>query len=94
MVLTSGINGTNTRTQRERGIKDSGDLFTSDTLKGGAKKPELAKVLCEDSLAVVFEEPKDRIVAPLIVSITASDLQDWSSLFKAVLTCCEFCPVH
>ena len=42
---TSGINGANTRTQRERGIKDSADLFTSDTLKGGAKKPELAKVL-------------------------------------------------
>ena len=49
MVLTSGINGANTRTQRERGIKDSADLFTSDTLKGGAKKPEFAKVLCEDS---------------------------------------------
>ena len=47
VVLTSGINGANTRTQRERGIKDSADLFTSDTLKGGAKKPELAKVLCE-----------------------------------------------
>ena len=42
---TSGINGANTRTQREKGIKDSADLFTSDTLKGGAKKPELAKVL-------------------------------------------------
>ena len=76
VVLTSGINGANTRTQRERGIKDSGDLFTSDTLKGGAKKPELAKVLCEDSLPVVFAKPKDRIVAPLIVSITAADLQD------------------
>ena len=49
VVLTSGINGTNTRTQRERSIKDSVDLFTSDTLKGRAKKPELAKVLCEDS---------------------------------------------
>ena len=24
-------------------------VFTSDTLKGGAKKPELAKVLCENS---------------------------------------------
>ena len=45
VVLTSGISGANTRTQRERGIKDSADLFTSDTLKGGAKKPELAKVL-------------------------------------------------
>ena len=46
---TSGINGANTRTQRERGIKDSADLFTSDTLMGRAKKPELAKVLCENS---------------------------------------------
>jgi len=46
---TSGINGANTRTQRDSGIKDSSDLFTSDTLKGGAKKPELVKVLCENS---------------------------------------------
>ena len=29
------------------------DKFTSDTLKGGAKKPELAKVLCENSGADV-----------------------------------------
>ena len=42
---TSGINGANTRTQREKGIQVSADLFTSDTLEGGAKKPELAKVL-------------------------------------------------
>ena len=46
---TSGINGANTRSQRENGIKDSAELCTSDTLKGGAKKPELAKVLCENS---------------------------------------------
>ena len=45
---TSGINGASTRTQRERGIEDSADLFTSDTRKGGLKKPELAKVLCEN----------------------------------------------
>ena len=50
---TSGINGANTRTQREKGIKGSADLFTSDTLKGGAKKPELVKVLCENSGADV-----------------------------------------
>ena len=31
VVLTSEINGANTRTQRERSIKDSADLFTSDT---------------------------------------------------------------
>ena len=29
------------------------DKFTSDTLKGGAKTPELAKVLCENSGADV-----------------------------------------
>ena len=37
---TSGINGANNRTQRDKGIKDSADLFTSDTLKGGVKKPQ------------------------------------------------------
>ena len=37
---TSGINGANSRTQRDKGIKDSADLFTSDTLKGGVKKPQ------------------------------------------------------
>ena len=36
-----------------KGIKDSAELFTSDTLKGVAKKPELAKVLCEKSGADV-----------------------------------------
>merc|ERR1719428_2163255 len=46
---TSGINGAATRTQKEKGIEDSTDLFTKDTLKGGAKKPEIAKVLCENS---------------------------------------------
>ena len=51
--VTSGINGANSRTQRDKGIKDSADLFTSDTLKGGVKKPELAKVLCENSGADV-----------------------------------------
>merc|ERR1719389_529624 len=37
---TSGINGAFTRTQKEKGIQDSTDLFTKDTLKGGAKRPE------------------------------------------------------
>ena len=46
---TSGIKGADTRTQPERGIKDSANLFTSDTLKGGAKKPELAKKMCKSS---------------------------------------------
>jgi flavocytochrome c len=46
---TSGINGAETKTQKAKGIPDTVDLFTSDTLKGGAKKPELAKVLCGNS---------------------------------------------
>jgi len=46
---TSGINGANTRTQRMKGIFDSNETFVADTLRGGAKKPELAKVLCENS---------------------------------------------
>merc|ERR1740130_2586713 len=48
-MATSGINGANTRTQRDKKIEDSTDLFYKDTLKGGAKKPEVAKVLCENS---------------------------------------------
>jgi flavocytochrome c len=50
---TSGINGAGTKTQKEKGIPDTPTLFTNDTLKGGAKKPELAKVLCENSGADV-----------------------------------------
>ena len=45
----SRINGADTKTQRALKIDDSIDLFTSDTIKGGAKKPELAKVLCGNS---------------------------------------------
>merc|ERR1719201_3234459 len=50
---TSGINGAATKTQKMKGIEDSIDLFTSDTLKGGAKRPEVAKVLCGNSGADV-----------------------------------------
>jgi len=50
---TSGINGAATRTQKTKGIDDSIDLFTSDTLKGGAKRPEVVKVLCGNSGADV-----------------------------------------
>merc|ERR1719353_1936091 len=32
-----------------KGVFDSNQIFTEDTLRGGAKKPELAKVLCENS---------------------------------------------
>ena len=50
---TSGINGAATKTQAAKGIKDSYDIFFADTLKGGAKKPEIAKVLCANSGADV-----------------------------------------
>merc|ERR1711988_140779 len=46
---TSGINGANTKGQRNKGIQDSNDTSLADTLKGGAKKPEVAKVLCFES---------------------------------------------
>jgi succinate dehydrogenase/fumarate reductase flavoprotein subunit len=46
---TSGINGANTKAQKEKNVQDSIELFTQDTLKGGAKKPELVKVLCGNS---------------------------------------------
>jgi len=46
---TSGINGANTRSQRMKGVFDSNEIFTADTLRGGAKKPDLVKVLCENS---------------------------------------------
>merc|ERR1719284_420077 len=46
---TSGINGAGTSTQKAKGIPDTADIFTADTLKGGAKKPEVVKVLCENS---------------------------------------------
>merc|ERR550539_757750 len=35
------------------GIPDTVDIFLADTLKGGAKKPEIAKVLCANSGADV-----------------------------------------
>jgi flavocytochrome c len=50
---TSGINGAGTKTQAQKGIKDNLDIFLADTLKGGAKKPEIAKVLCANSGADV-----------------------------------------
>jgi len=46
---TSGINGSETKTQKAKGVKDTNDIFINDTLKGGAKKPEVAKVLCVES---------------------------------------------
>jgi len=46
---TSGINGAGTRSQKAKGITDTTEIFTADTLKGGAKRPEVAKVLCGNS---------------------------------------------
>jgi flavocytochrome c len=46
---TSGINGAGTRTQKAQGITDSSKIFIDDTLRGGAKKPELCEVLCSNS---------------------------------------------
>eukprot|EP00971_Amphidinium_carterae_P001624 32576-Amphidinium_carterae.1 len=46
---TSGINGAATKTQAAQGVPDTVDIFLADTLKGGAKKPEIAKVLCANS---------------------------------------------
>merc|ERR1712232_1281606 len=48
-----GINGAGTKTQAAKGIADNVDIFLADTLKGGAKKPEIAKVLCANSGADV-----------------------------------------
>eukprot|EP00930_Biecheleria_cincta_P064047 TRINITY_DN495_c0_g1_i3.p1 TRINITY_DN495_c0_g1~~TRINITY_DN495_c0_g1_i3.p1 ORF type:complete len:329 (-),score=87.61 TRINITY_DN495_c0_g1_i3:1626-2612(-) len=50
---TSGINGAGTKTQKGKGVPDNAEIFIADTLKGGAKKPELAKVLCANSAADV-----------------------------------------
>merc|ERR1719491_1851021 len=50
---TSGINGAETAAQKEKGIEDTIEIFTTDTLKGGAKKPEVVKVPCGNSGADV-----------------------------------------
>jgi flavocytochrome c len=50
---TSGINGAGTKSQKAKGIDDNFDIFFADTMKGGAKKPEIAKVLCQNSAADV-----------------------------------------
>ena len=50
---TSGINGAGTKTQKAKGSPDNAEIFTADTLMGGAKRPKLAKVLCVNSAADV-----------------------------------------
>merc|ERR1712203_646050 len=50
---TSGINGALTRSQRNLKIGDSPEIFTADTMRGGASRPDLVKVLCEESAPAV-----------------------------------------
>mmetsp|Transcript_3363 Transcript_3363/g.7902 ORF Transcript_3363/g.7902 Transcript_3363/m.7902 type:complete len:489 (-) Transcript_3363:1052-2518(-) len=46
---TSGINGAGTRTQRAKGVSDGPEVFEEDTIRGGAKSKEHAKVLTWES---------------------------------------------
>merc|ERR1712241_1100959 len=50
---TSGINGALTRAQRALKIADSPETFSEDTMRGGANRPDLVKVLCEESAPAV-----------------------------------------
>ena len=52
---TSGINGAETKTQKAQGIEDTVAIFSSDCLKGGAKKPELVRLRLIDYLDYVFD---------------------------------------
>jgi len=46
---TSGINGALTRSQRALKIPDSPEIFNDDCMRGGASRPNLVKVLCDES---------------------------------------------
>lgn len=46
---TSGINGALTKSQRALNISDSPEIFEEDTMRGGAQRPDLVKVLCHES---------------------------------------------
>jgi len=50
---TSGINGALTRTQRSHKIPDSPEIFSEDCMRGGASRPDLVKVLCDESAPAV-----------------------------------------
>merc|ERR1711920_838254 len=50
---TSGINGALTRTQRKHKIGDSPEIFKEDCMRGGASRPELVNVLCDESAPAV-----------------------------------------
>merc|ERR550514_1790143 len=50
IVVGGGLAGFSAaHTVLEHGGKDTNEIFVNDTLKGGAKKPEVAKVLCVES---------------------------------------------
>jgi len=46
---TSGINGAQTKSQRKLKIDDSPEVFAADTMRGGAKRPDLVEVLTGES---------------------------------------------
>jgi flavocytochrome c len=46
---TSGINGALTKSQRALKIEDSPETFAEDTMRGGAKRPDLVEVLTGES---------------------------------------------
>merc|ERR1711988_1193249 len=50
---TSGINGALTKSQRALSIADSPEIFEADTMRGGAKRPDLVRVLCGESAPAV-----------------------------------------
>jgi flavocytochrome c len=50
---TRGINGALTKSQRKLKIADNPEIFTEDTMRGGAKRPDLVKVLCNESAPCV-----------------------------------------
>ena len=50
---TSGINGALTRTQRAKAIADSPEQFEQDSMRGGAERPDLIRVLTHESASGV-----------------------------------------
>ena len=50
---TSGINGALTRTQQAHKIQDIPEIFKEDCMRGGASRPELVNVLCDESAPAV-----------------------------------------
>mmetsp|Transcript_50774 Transcript_50774/g.115420 ORF Transcript_50774/g.115420 Transcript_50774/m.115420 type:complete len:492 (+) Transcript_50774:81-1556(+) len=46
---TSGMNGAGTSTQRAQEVMDSPELFEADSMRGGATRPDLVRVLTHES---------------------------------------------